>query len=1077
MATLYAKYSHKDVHDFTGVTLDDLHKVESKFETNVVVYQLVEIDNGKTVAELVRRSLCQFTDTMYLNLYETHFSYIRDINMYCHSYRCQKCGDSLWKCPYDLHRHELTCEGGIRRVYKGGVYRPPASIFERLDDEGISVGDYLRYFPYRATFDFECYFDRHNLPADTKTLQWSVRHIPLSVSAASNVPGHEDAQCYITDGDSDQLVEEMMNNLIAISDAAYDSFLPSYVDVLADLDARKHAWEEETKEAEEEEEEEEEAENGKKTVNPYKKHMQQLYRWLRQLPVIGFNSGRYDLNVIKQFLIPYLLKQDDEAAADEIQFVIKRQNTFMCFSTEKLKFCDIVNYLAPGFSYDKYLKAYGCELQNRVLPPQSAFFSRLKNEGISNDDYARCQAVWRDNGMETLREYLIWYNNRDVTPFLEAISKQFAFYHDRGIDMFKDGISFPGLSLLYMFINLPKYTFFTVFNKTNKDAHKLVKDNIVGGPAIIFHRYHEKDVTKIRGGRDTCRKIEGYDANALYLWALMQDMPTGWYTRRREENKFRHQQAQPYGQMAAQWLTSVSFTTGRTIRHQSNGREKWIGKLLVDGWCANTRTAYQFHGCYFHGCRDCYDHEETNKLNGKTMAMLLEDTKKNTAYLRRHVKVVEMWECEWKEIRKEPDVKSFLAPTSHPRWNMTHQQILAVVIDGTLFGMIECDIRVPSELQDPFAEMHPIFKNASVTRDDIGPFMRNYAEEHDIMSTPRRMLVGSYRGEKILLTTPLLQWYLAHGLVVDRVYQIVEYSPKPCFRDFGQSVSSSRRAGDADPDKAIIADTMKLLGNSAYGKTVTNIDKHRDVRYCNEVGTSSHINNKRFRQLDVVTDDVYEITSNKARLTYDLPLHIGFFVCQYAKLRMLQFYYDFVDRYVDRSLFQYCEMDTDSAYIALAGDSIDDLVAPEHRKHYFQHRSQWLPAECCDNHKDDYIQTRLAGLPCCIARKAYDKRTPGLFKIEWCGDGFIGLCSKTYYCFGATNKSTTKGLNTRQKDIDKDAFLSVLTNRRSGSGVNRGFRVHNSSMMTYVQERAALTYFYGKRIVLADCITTAPLDL
>ena len=348
---------------------------------------------------------------------------------------------------------------------------------------------------------------------------------------------------------------------------------------------------------------------------------------------------------------------------------------------------------------------------------------------------------------------------------------------DRGIDMFKDGISVPGLSLLYMFNNPPKYTFFTVFNKTNTYAHKLVKDNIVGGPAIIFHRYHEKDVTKIRGGRETCRKIEGYDANALYLWALMQDMPTEWYTRRREENKFRPQQAQPYGQMAAQWLTSVSFTTGRTIRHQSNGREKRVGKLLVDGWCANTRTAYQFHGCYFRGCRDCYDQEETNKLHGKTMAMLLEDTKKNTAYLRRHVKVVEMWECEWKEIRKEPDVKSFLAPTSHPRWNMTQQQILAAVIDGTLFGMIECDIRVPPELRAHFAEMQPVFKNANVSRDDIGPFMRNYAEENDIMSTPRRMLVGSYRGEKILLTTPLLQWYLVHGLVVDHVYQIVEYEP------------------------------------------------------------------------------------------------------------------------------------------------------------------------------------------------------------------------------------------------------------------------------------------------------------
>ena len=72
--------------------------------------------------------------------------------------------------------------------------------------------------------------------------------------------------------------------------------------------------------------------------------------------------------------------------------------------------------------------------------------------------------------------------------------------------------------------------------------------------------------------------------------------------------------------------------------------------------------------------------------------------------------------------------------------------------------------------------------------------------------------------------------YLAHGLVVDRVYQIIEYEPNPCFQRFGESVSTARRAGDEDPDKAIIADTMKLLGNSGYGRTVTNVDRNRDVK-------------------------------------------------------------------------------------------------------------------------------------------------------------------------------------------------------------------------------------------------------
>ena len=240
-AALYAEYTNTPVHAFVGVTLDDLHKVESKFETNVVVYQLVEIANGKTMAELVRRSTGHYTETMYVNLHETHYSYIRDINMYCHSWRCRNCEQALWKCPYDLHRHERTCTEGIKRVYKGGVYRPPASIFERLDDEGIIVSPVLRYFPYRATFDFECYFSDERLPTNTDHVEWIARHVPLSVSVASNVPGYEPAQCYITDGDSDKLVADMMVHLTAISDTAYDSLLPSYVDVLADLDARKHA--------------------------------------------------------------------------------------------------------------------------------------------------------------------------------------------------------------------------------------------------------------------------------------------------------------------------------------------------------------------------------------------------------------------------------------------------------------------------------------------------------------------------------------------------------------------------------------------------------------------------------------------------------------------------------------------------------------------------------------------------------------------------------------------------------------------------------------------------------------------
>ena len=224
---LYAKYTNQPVEMFEGVTIDELHNVETLFEMNIIVYELSD-----TSAQLVRRYLGKYANTIHVNLHETHSSPIHDIKAYSQSYRCSKCKHSLWKYPAWLERHELTCEAGVRHVYNGGVYHTTPSVFQRLHDEGITVVDTLRFYHYRATFDFECFFDRENLPADSDRVQWIALHVPLSVNLASNVPEHETPHCYVTDGDSDKLVGSMMIDLGAISNAAFDMLMPSYDSVL-----------------------------------------------------------------------------------------------------------------------------------------------------------------------------------------------------------------------------------------------------------------------------------------------------------------------------------------------------------------------------------------------------------------------------------------------------------------------------------------------------------------------------------------------------------------------------------------------------------------------------------------------------------------------------------------------------------------------------------------------------------------------------------------------------------------------------------------------------------------------------
>ncbi len=68
----------------------------------------------------------------------------------------------------------------------------------------------------------------------------------------------------------------------------------------------------------------------------------------------------------------------------------------------------------------------------------------------------------------------------------------------------------------------------------------------------------------------------------------------------------------------------------------------------VDGFDRETKTDYQFQGCFFYGCLDCYYPETENPVNKKTMGELYEKTNNRSRQLiAAGYTVIEMWECKW----------------------------------------------------------------------------------------------------------------------------------------------------------------------------------------------------------------------------------------------------------------------------------------------------------------------------------------------------------------------------------------------------------------------------------------------
>ena len=240
---------------------------------------------------------------------------------------------------------------------------------------------------------------------------------------------------------------------------------------------------------------------------------------------------------------------------------------------------DILLFLARGYNLKSFFKAFGIseqkgffpydyfthadQLDETTLPPYETFYSTIKNCNVLEEEYGAfqklldqgkseqealqalrlpvkpntglenyqwLQQLWTENQSSTSADFLKWYNDLDVTPMIKAIENMNQFYKNICIDFIHQAISIPGVTIRVCLNSITDHAVeFYLFNSKNKDIYQLFKENIVGGPSIIFHRYHETGKTFIRNNLNKpCKKIIVYDANALYLWSIGQNFPAGY---------------------------------------------------------------------------------------------------------------------------------------------------------------------------------------------------------------------------------------------------------------------------------------------------------------------------------------------------------------------------------------------------------------------------------------------------------------------------------------------------------------------------------------------------------------------
>ena len=164
-------------------------------------------------------------------------------------------------------------------------------------------------------------------------------------------------------------------------------------------------------------------------------------------------------------------------------------------------------------------------LKETQLPPKEAFYSRLNGVGISDEDYAYAQKVWKVFEMQTLEDYHNLYNRVDVLLLADV----FENFKEICIKKYRlDPTHYytaPGLA----WDAALKITGVELEPLSDPDMLLIIEKGIRGGVSMISHRYGKAN-NKYMGEKFDPSKpsiyIADLDANNLYGWAMIKALPT-----------------------------------------------------------------------------------------------------------------------------------------------------------------------------------------------------------------------------------------------------------------------------------------------------------------------------------------------------------------------------------------------------------------------------------------------------------------------------------------------------------------------------------------------------------------------
>ena len=407
--------NNSDPSKFQGVCMVYIPSGEDIVRINYFISNIDLID-GAIVGELARRSIKKYEKNVQFKRYISRFCYVDNIHALFKVFRCPTCEIHFQK-PGNLERHLVRCTERVKHIYPKNVHQFQKTLFHKLHSFKIQYTDDQKLFNNIAVFDFESICIAEEKFKITETTTWIGKHVPLSVSISSNLIAMPIFLCNLNPRDLVESFNDGVEGLATQSktqmklkflevETANECKLTRTLESVNERRCRNQRVFEFKDQCFEDDNEEKDAST--QFLQLQKNQSIELYehleRYCNVLLVFGFNSAKYDINLIKCYLLPILINERKMEPT-----VIKKVNQFVSCKNADIQLLDIMKFLGGATRLDSFLKAYetsetkgffpfewfDCpeKMNNRELPPYEAFSSKFRSVNPLEKDYSDYQKL------------------------------------------------------------------------------------------------------------------------------------------------------------------------------------------------------------------------------------------------------------------------------------------------------------------------------------------------------------------------------------------------------------------------------------------------------------------------------------------------------------------------------------------------------------------------------------------------------------------------------------------------------------------------------------------------------------